>query len=40
MDIVDKWFRDGSIFAINTMEAVANALSDPDYEYDYTDPQK
>ena len=39
MDIVDKWFRDGSIFAINTMEAVANALSDPDYEYDYTDPQ-
>ena len=39
MDIVDKWFRDGNIFAINTMEAVANALSDPDYEYDYTDPQ-
>lgn len=39
MDIVDKWLRDGNIFAINTMEAVANALSDPDYEYDYTDPQ-
>lgn len=39
MDIVDKWLRDGNIFAINAMEAVANALSDPDYEYDYTDPQ-
>lgn len=39
MDIVDKWLRDGNIFAINTMEAVVNALSDPDYEYDYTDPQ-
>ena len=39
MDIVDKWLRDGSIFAISTMEAVANALSDPDYEYDYTNPQ-
>lgn len=39
MDIVDKWFRDGDIFAINTVEALANALSDPDYEYDYTDPQ-
>ena len=39
MDIVDKWLMDGDIFAINTMEAVANALSDPDYEYDYTDPQ-
>lgn len=39
MDIVDKWFRNGDIFAINTVEAVANALSDPDYEYDYTDPQ-
>lgn len=39
MDIVDKWLRDGNIFTINTMETVANALSDPDYEYDYTDPQ-
>jgi hypothetical protein len=39
MDIVDKWLRDGSIFVTNTVEAVANALSDPDYEYDYTDPQ-
>ena len=39
MDIVDKWLMDGDIFAINTTEAVANALSDPDYEYDYTNPQ-
>lgn len=39
MDIVDKWLRNGSIFVTNTVEAVANALSDPDYEYDYTDPQ-
>ena len=39
MDIINSWLRDGSIFVTNTVEAVANALSDPDYEYDYTDPQ-
>lgn len=39
MSIIENWFRNGSIFVTNTVEAVANALSDPDYEYDYTDPQ-
>lgn len=39
MSIVENWLRNGSIFVTNTVEAVANALSDPDYEYDYTDPQ-
>lgn len=39
MSIIENWLRNGSIFVTNTVEAVANALSDPDYEYDYTDPQ-
>lgn len=39
MSIIENWLRNGSIFVTNTVEAVANALSDPDYEYDYTDSQ-
>lgn len=39
MNIIENWLRNGSIFVTNTVEAVTNALSDPDYEYDYTDPQ-
>lgn len=39
MSIIENWLRNGSIFVTNTVEAVTNALSDPDYEYDYTDPQ-
>ena len=39
MSIIENWLRNGSIFVTNTVEAVANALSDSDYEYDYTDPQ-